>query len=422
MSLYYLLLIAERFHDYPHLAGELFSLGFVPMTVVKIVGLVTVAAALTVSRPPGAAPRSPGRIVPLFYAFAAWSAFGTMVLRLSLPRVSLSYLISLGLLQLATSRLVCTAERIHKVLRVIVIAGGVAALWCYKQCFIEGGSRAWGVGLDANYEALALIIVIPLAVWMGWGERGRGWRTVGRVCTASLLGGAILTQSRGGLIALAMVGCVALMRARSRGAAFAMALATGVGFAALAPSSLWHRFENIQVAGIPSNGDESSVEARLAVLVAGARMVERHPLVGVGLDRFKSLSEEYNPQLRAVGAGFVAHDTYVQVAAEAGLPALLIFLAVMAAGFGNCRTAERRARDRTIAGIAGAMRMALLAYALGALFLSAQYLVWYWLLIFLSDNLREGAVCEAQGESTIGCRPLLSEGESRVESSEVRYA
>jgi O-antigen ligase len=422
MSLYYLLLLVERFHDYPRLAGEIVSVGFVPVTAVKIVGLAAVAAALCTPPPAKAAARRPSAIVPLFFAFAVWSSLGTLVFRSSVPNVSLSYLISLAVLLFATRRLACTAERIRNVLRVAVIAGGFAALWCYKQCFIEGASRARGVGLDANYEALALIIVLPLAVWMGWGEDGWGWRMMGKACSAGLLGAAFLTQSRGGLVALAVVGCVALMRARRASAAIAMALVMGGSLAALAPAGLWHRFESIQLAGVPHNGDETSVEARLAVLVAGARMIERHPLLGVGLDRFKALSMQYNPRLRALGTGFVAHDTYVQVAAEAGLPALLLFMAVMLAGFASCRTARRLARDHTLSGIAGAMRLALLAYAVGALFLSAEYLVWYWLLVFLSHNLCEIAADDSQPKSAGGRPAAWAQSESAPEASAIRYA
>lgn len=389
MCLYYLLLLTERFHDYPRLGGELFSLAFVPMTSVKLVGLAAFAGAVAVPRPSAAARQGPGAVVPLFVAFAAWSLFGTVVLRLNVPRVSVSYFLSLGILMLVTRRLVCTAKRIRGTLRMVVMAGGLASLWCYKQYLFDGALRAWGVGLDPNYEALALVVAIPLAAWMGWSEEGKGLRFVGKSCAASLVGATFLTQSRGALITLAMVGCLGLRRTRRKVTAAATTLGVAALLMVLAPSSLWPRFESIRVTGPALNGDETSVEARLAVLVAGVRMDSAHPVFGVGLDRFKALSIDYNPRLRALSAGFVAHDTYVQVAAEAGLPALLLFIAVMVAGFANCRAARRLAQDRTLSGIADAMRLALMAYAVGALFLSAQYLMWYWLLIFLSHNLCE---------------------------------
>lgn len=391
MSIYYLLLLCERFHDYPHLAGALFGVGFLSVTPTKLIGMAAVMAALVMPAPPNGVRCKPLALAVLFAALAAWSMLGTLLFGLPLPASGLSYLVSLGLLLIATRKLVSTPGRLENTLRVIVSASALATAWCYKQYFLEGAMRAWGVGLDPNYEALSLIIMIPLAVWMGWTESRWQWRALGKGAALSLTAATLLTQSRGGLLALAAVGCVALLRARGRPVGRLMLLAAAGAFVALSPASLWRRYESISVSGVAVNGDESSVGARLEVLVAGLHMIERHPLLGVGLDRFKALSADYNPALRASEMNFVAHDTYVQVAAEAGLPALAVFIAIMIAGFANCRAAVRGASDPALAGIAAAMRLALLAYAVAALFLSAEFLVWYWMLVFLSWNLREMA-------------------------------
>ncbi|HEY6418048.1 MAG TPA: hypothetical protein VIX59_03510, partial [Candidatus Binataceae bacterium] len=91
----------------------------------------------------------------------------------------------------------------------------------------------------------------------------------------------------------------------------------------------------------------------------------------------------------------IAHNTYLQVAAEGGLTTLAPFLALMALALSNCRTARRIADERNepkIADLAGAVRISILTFAVAAFFLTANYLVFYWFLIFVSENLREIAV------------------------------
>jgi len=68
-------------------------------------------------------------------------------------------------------------------------------------------------------EALSMVMMIPLAAWMGRAEGGLLWRSVGALTAVSLAGATFLTQSRGGLIALAVVGFAALLRARRKPAA-----------------------------------------------------------------------------------------------------------------------------------------------------------------------------------------------------------
>lgn len=74
--------------------------------------------------------------------------------------------------------------------------------------------------------------------------------------------------------------------------------------------------------------DESSYD-RLCMLEAGARMVAEHPLLGIG----PNMVERLYPIYRHSSASRLnvphLHDSYVQLAAERGLPALASFLALL---------------------------------------------------------------------------------------------
>ena len=83
------------------------------------------------------------------------------------------------------------------------------------------------------------------------------------------------------------------------------------------PAGLLERFQSIKLTGEATNGAENSIRTHVELARAGWNMVLAHPLVGIGLDRFKSVAPNYNPDLLSTaGRSYIAHDTYVQIAAK----------------------------------------------------------------------------------------------------------
>lgn len=393
MFLYCLLLIIERFHEWPHLGEPLFKLGIVPITFVKIVGLATVGAAVLAPAPPEAAPRLRSGLGLLFVIFAVLPVTTTVVFGLPIPGESIAYLISLAFMLFATRRLLSTYGRARATVRTVVAVGAFSTLWSFKQGLLEGlpGGRVWGVSMDSNYEALTLIITIPLALWVARSDESSRWRRVGMVSVGALVAAAVLTESRGAIIGLGVIALTELF-GRRRAIGYRAALVAGIVLMLLlAPSRLWQRLASIQISGTAVNGDARSSEIRWQVLISGLNMIRDHPVFGVGLDLFKQLSTKYNPSL-STDEAYIAHNTYLQVAAEGGLTTLAPFLALMALALRNCRTARRTAKERNIADLASAVRISILTFAATAFFLTANYLVFYWFLVFVSENLREIAV------------------------------
>lgn len=400
MFLYCLLLIVERLHEWPHLGEPLFYLGIIPITIVKIVGLATVSGAVLAPAPPEAAARLPSGLSILFAIFAILPVTTTLAFGLPIPGQSITYLISLGLMIFATRRLLSTYPRVRTAIRAVVAIGAISTLWSFKQDLLEGrpGGRGWGVSMDSNYEALTLIVMIPLALWVVRSDESSRWRRVGMVSVAALATAAVLTESRGAIVGFGVIALGELF-GRRRATGYRAALVAGIVLMLLlAPSSLWQRMASIQISGTAVNGDAMASEVRWKVLISGLNMIRAHPVFGVGLDLFKRLSIEYNPSLRRDEA-HLAHNTYLQVAAESGLTTLALFLALMALALRNCRTAQRNCRTahrtanaRSIADMASAVRISILTFAVAAFFLTANYLVFYWFLIFVSENLREIAV------------------------------
>ncbi len=389
MTLYYLLLFLTRFHSDPRVGMALFYAGFVLVTPVKVIGLLTIGAALIMPRPMDAAPRLRNSLALVFFAFAALQILEVMVYRLPTPADAISSLVSIGLLLVATRALVCTEERMRKAVRVMILVSAFASLWIYRQYFMQHFPRVSGIEQDSNYEALTLVAGIPLAVWMVRYETGRWWKRIGAVCVGLMAGGVLLTESRAGIIAAIVMGLAAVVVSRRKMLTLGLVVLTIAAGVALAPSGLSARFRNIKVEGTPNNGDQDSTRIHVELLKAGVAMIESYPLTGVGLERFKATAPNFNPELLQVaGRRFIAHDTYIQIAAESGLPVLMLFLALIAIAIMNC-SAARCGANAPLTRMATAIQLGLIGYSVAAASVTAEYVTTFWILVFVSQNLRE---------------------------------
>ena len=389
MSPYYLLLLFTRFHSDPRIGMPLFNAAFVIVTPVKVVGLFTISAALVAQRPIDAAPRLRNSLGVLFFAFAFLQVVEVLAFRLPTPSASISSLVSIGLLLLATRALISTEERMRKAVRVMILTSAFASLWIYRQHFLSNVGPANGIEQDTNYESLTLVMGIPLTIWMVRYETGPWWKRMAAVCAALMAGGVLLTQSRAGVIAAVVMGLAAVVVSKRKMLTLELlviALAVGV---VVAPAGLGERFHSIKLEGAANNGDEVSTRTHFELLKAGLAMIESYPLTGVGLERFKDTAPVFNRELLQVaGHRFIAHDTYIQMAAESGLPVLILFLALMTKAFMNCR-AVRRSANVPLAQMATAMQLGLIGFSIAAVSVTAEYVTTFWILVFLSQNLRE---------------------------------
>ena len=109
---------------------------------------------------------------------------------------------------------------------------------------------------------------------------------------------------------------------------------------------------------------DPSVAIRLEMWRVGLKMVERHPLVGVGPDNIQEVYDLYLPPGKAAIVGYHEHlhNDFVQLAAERGIPCLLAWLWFMIAlASGTLRLARKLKTFPWVAHAAMAGWLALLA-------------------------------------------------------------
>ncbi len=197
---------------------------------------------------------------------------------------------------------------------------------------LEGGAaRLRPAGLFAHpiIYAMSLVITLPLLAAGLVITRGIGLRALQGIALAVGAVGLLLTLSRGAwlssLVAIAMLGTLAL-RCRLIGARQIQALAVGALAVALVVGAAFgpRIYERL------TRSDSGNVEVRFDLNRIALRMTLDNPAFGAGLNNFVETMAAYDP--KNVKSYFPApvHNLYLLESAEAGLPALLLWLALFA--------------------------------------------------------------------------------------------
>jgi len=117
-------------------------------------------------------------------------------------------------------------------------------------------------------------------------------------------------------------------------------------------------------------------------------MIAAYPLTGVGLGNFKAAMVSYKDPNEPIIS--IAHNTYLEIAAEMGVPTLVLFLALIGISCASLERARRRAlrlRSALLGQMALGMEAGVFGFAVSIFFLSAEYQKLFWLVILLSMGL-----------------------------------
>ncbi len=405
MALLLLMVLIMPYEQNPYLWISRSFLGVFPdFTVIKLLGFAGCAWALT-RMAGGDVPWGLGsrqtKLFLLFYAGVTLSGIWSGSGYIAVTRY-LAFALFLPLIIVA----VRTQDDVARVARMMVIAWVVAFPYGLRQMFRYDGR--FGVGIhESNYLATNLCLVIPLAFALAAQRRQALHRALWIGAGAVLIVMVMLTGSRGGFLGLVVAGTVFVYR--RRGALAAIGLVLVLVVAAL-PTSLGQRALATLSDDAPTpSGLEASNEAHIALFWGALRMIADAPIAGVGPYNFKEMSRRYS----GLDVGLIAHNTYLELGAEVGLPVLALFLLVVAATFrglgAGVRLRRLPGRARELAGLADALRSGLAGFLVAGAFISAQYEKWFWLVVFLSiaiERLAHAHAAEALAEETPPGPPL----------------
>ena len=265
--------------------------------------------------------------------------------------------------------LVTTFDRLRRIVFIQVISVVVVC----AAALLKGHStpRLNGVlgGIYANPNDLAFAIVLSMPFALAFMVTARN--TVIKalwLCGMLVMMVAIfMTASRAGFIDLVISGSVALYYFGIKGKRFYLigaAALIGVVVMASAGGKLYDRFAALSGDSVTDQSAYGSYEDRKYLMLRALDAIEHYPVFGVGVRNFPTYSLIWRD----------VHMTYLQICAEGGIAALIIYLMFFWRAFKNLKTLRRTKNlDPDIVLFVGALQSSLVGFVVGACFAPEAY-------------------------------------------------
>lgn len=243
---------------------------------------------------------------------------------------------------------------------------------------------------DPNYYTLAALLILPVGYYWVRELRVKSYRLAILGMFLLVSAAVALASSRGGFLGLIAGLGFLVWHSKRKARNFALLFVLVAVPMIIVPRSPLQRLLH------PETGDKMGTETREKAWEAGLKMIEAKPLFGVGLGLFKPLLGQYSgdPDFHQI-----AHNSYLEIAAEQGIPALLLFLWLFWETFramGIARKLTLRSGDKFLYPMAAGLQCGVLACVVGDVFLSAEYLKLFWIVVFISIPLEQFARARAR--------------------------
>ncbi len=322
---------------------------------------------------------------------------------------------------IAMVNIVRTEKRLKAVMLVALATGiwlSFGAMNDYRLGLmtVEGyraGGRGEGIFGNSNDMALFLVTLIPIAIVFVIQSRSPLKKFIFGGAALLMTVGIVLTYSRSGFIGLlAATGFLAWKLGKKRkieilfgGAVLiAILLALSPGYA-------------LRLASIvaPSLDPVGSSEAREGELLRSLYVAIRHPLLGIGMGNYASEMSYHK---------LVTHNSYTQVAAEMGAPALVCYTLFLVRPLGKLAQIARDTfqvkENSHFYFLALGLQASLIGYMLSSFFASVAYLWYVYYLVayavcfrrIYESSTRRAVVIEKHKQSTES--PTLAVGDSEA--------
>ena len=286
---------------------------------------------------------------------------------------------------------------IHAVLLMIALGLGLhGVIEGLKFIASGGGHRMNGIPdsslTDNNLFALGMVMVLPLILYFNNVLVHKYTKLLTMFAFLLTIMTVIATNSRGGFLALTVLGGWYFMASRRKGYALLAVLVGVVLVFAVAPDTWFERISSIKEA----NDDESFMN-RVAAWKVSMSIGLSNPVFGGGFSAVQNfwIWEAYKniPSIIPVDVNLytpkAAHSIYFQVLGDMGLLGLILFLSIMASAFINrssifAKIKKSGRKDLLWANdIANTLFLSLLAFMVGGAGVSLPYYEIVYILVSL---------------------------------------
>ena len=288
---------------------------------------------------------------------------GALSRTLDFAKVSVAWLL--------TFLLVTDFKRLRRIIYIqaasVVVISTVSIIMGHSQPRLEG--VIGGIYSNPNDLAFAIVLTLPFCLAFLLTSKS----VLIRLCWTGgmLIMGLTLfmTASRAGFITLLISGMVVLWHFGVRGRRLFLIVSSGLAMAlllAVAGGPLMKRLEAFTQRGDTQEQARAyeSFEQRKFLVHRALQAIVQYPILGVGSHNFQVYSTVWTD----------VHVTYLQIAAEGGIPSLLLYLLFFERAFSNLRKLRRR-KDLDVHTVlfVGGLHSSMVGFVVGASFAPEAY-------------------------------------------------
>lgn len=267
------------------------------------------------------------------------------------------------------------------------------------------GGRLVGAlgGVFENPNDLAINIALNWPICVAFFFMAKGLKKVlWAVAVLVMLIAVELTYSRSGFLAISLAAVLVIWEfavRQKRRQLLLVAVLLGAVLLVAMPGHYIARLGSIVSGNEVDSMDRGSIAARKGLLMESIKTAVKHPIFGVGAGNFEVIG----------GSWRVAHNSYTEIAAEAGFPAFILFMMMMFRTLKNLKQVRQSPmfeKDSDVRGLCSGLIVSVPAFMVSAFFASTEYsmypyfLVAYTTALYQITTARERALGEESTAST----------------------
>jgi len=280
---------------------------------------------------------------------------------------------------LFTTGIVTRRDHLRVLVWVIAFSFGFYGMRSGVSGILSGGSLQilqgpGGMMADNNDFAMALCMGMPLMLHIALSEKSALVRRMLLTMVPMTMITIVLTHSRGAFLAMTCTVFLLIWRSKNRLAGLSAGILLGIAGLMFAPTSFTERIGTLQ-----NVEEDGSAQGRLAAWATAAQMIKGNPVLGVGFGKFESNYDRYDPMQesgRSRGSR-VAHNSYLQIWAECGTPAFLMYFSLIILSFIDIWRVRKEARVRYFSSwilhYCTMFEATMAAFTVGAMFLNRAH-------------------------------------------------
>ena len=253
---------------------------------------------------------------------------------------------------------------------------------------------------DANDFALVMVATVPFAVYLlKFGRKGFR-RAMGLLALGLIVLALVKSGSRGGFLGMIAVMTYILLRYKAIPSTTRLFVAVaGILLAVLIGSDkYWEQMSTILHPTADYNWTDP--QGRRAVWKRGVGYVAHNPVFGLGVGAYpvaEGTLSAISQERASMGQGFkwsVAHNSFLETAAEVGIPGLIVFVGLFLASFATLRRIRPGGMygpgiGRRETALSQMLIGSLFGFAVAGIFVSAEYFSYLYFLLGLVIGLEK---------------------------------